>query len=890
MLTNTEIRGRCSILEDECRRLRKINEALMNRVEHCTDGGGSSFALFESNLLLHRQIKEHTSLLESINHDLQNQIVIRQKTENALKLERDFISAILDSADVMVIVVDKNGTLVRVNKTCQIAIGRETGELVGKPLDSLFTETRQYNEVKEIFDDVITGEYPYSWESEWEVRKGESRTISWSTTALTNDSGDVEFVISCGNDITEQKSAEETRRVAEQRYRDLIEFLPQTIYERDNEGNLTFVNSIGLKEFGYTIEEFKKGMKLTDIIAPRDIERVLSMVKEHNHNEVTSDELHMIRKDRSVFPAIVYSSPIDIQGENMARRGIVLDISNLREAEMKLNEYRNHLEELVEERTAELSRTIEKLEIEMSERRRAEKALRSSERKYRELVQNANSIILRVNYDGEITFFNEFAQKFFGYSEVEVVGKNIVGTIVPEWKNKATSFPNQMMDLFAHPDLHLFNESENLKKSGERVWISWNNRPIAFSGGQIEEILCVGTDITRRKKAEEALKESEMKYRFLFEDSPACSVIIGLDGAIIDINKGLLNSLNYNRDDLIWEKVVDFIVPEQKEIVANRISGYFKNISQPELDIGIISKSGSIRYLRFSGKSTMIKENELVTGVLISGVDVTKRKEMEELNRRQQEKLVQADKMATLGILVSGVAHEINNPNNFILLNSTNLLDIWKELIPVLNRYSENYGNFTIAGLPFNEIRDDVEPLITGISEGAERIRRIVHSLKDFARKDSGSMDQCFSINEVIETSIIIMNNLIQKSTDHFSIKLDKTIPHMRGNFQQIEQVIINLVTNACQALTDKSQEVEIISNNNPELKEIVVEVCDQGRGVAFEHRKHILDPFFTTKRDSGGTGLGLSISYNIIKAHHGELAFESGQSKGTVFRVTIPY
>lgn len=634
MNDSIDVELRCRELEEECCRLRKINEALMNRVEHCTDGGGSSFALFESNLLLHRQIKEHTCRLESINHDLQQQIVIRKKTENALKLERDFVGAILDNADVMVAVFNRRGIIVRVNTTFQKAIKLTREELVGRSLNALFTIPENYIKVQEIFDTVVNGQFPYRWESEWEICPGEKKTISWSTTALLNENDEVEFVISCGIDITEKKVAEETRRLAEQRYRELIEFLPQTVYERDQKGMFTFVNSVGLRTFGYTREELNNGMGLFDIIAPDDHEKARTILKGNSLCKVASVELNMLRKDGSVFPAIVYSSPIDMQDNNCkARRGIVLDISNLRDAEMKLNEYRNHLEELVMDRTAELSRTIEQLEIEMSERKR-----------------------------------------------------------------------------------------------------------------------------------------------------------------------------------------------------------------------------------------------------------------IENLNKRQQEKLIQADKMATLGTLVSGVAHEINNPNNFILLNSTNLLDIWKDLTPILSSYIRLQGSFTIAGLPFEDIQNDIEPLIIGISEGAERIRRIVQSLKDFARKDSGCMDQNFNINNVIETSIIIMNNLIKKSTDHFSVDLDTTVPEINGNFQQVEQVIINLVTNACQALTDKKQMIRIVSRNNQENKEVVVEVCDQGCGVATEHRKHILDPFFTTKRDSGGTGLGLSISYNIVKDHHWELTFDSEPGNETVFRITIPY
>jgi two-component system NtrC family sensor kinase len=254
----------------------------------------------------------------------------------------------------------------------------------------------------------------------------------------------------------------------------------------------------------------------------------------------------------------------------------------------------------------------------------------------------------------------------------------------------------------------------------------------------------------------------------------------------------------------------------------------------------------------------------------------------------QQQQLIQADKMASLGLLVSGVAHEINNPNNFIQLNSENLSAIWKDAVMVMDKYREAAGDFKLAGLPYREVREEAGPLISGISDGAERIKKIVQNLKDFARQDPGNMNQSIEINRLLESSVLILNNLIRKATDRFEVNYGKGLPEIRGNNQQIEQVIINLVSNACQALEDKGKAVVVSSGYDEAEKKVFVSIKDEGKGIPAEDLKRIMDPFFTTRRNTGGTGLGLSISYNIIKAHGGTLEISStpGQGTSAVFKL----
>jgi PAS domain S-box-containing protein len=397
------------------------------------------------------------------------------------------------------------------------------------------------------------------------------------------------------------------------------------------------------------------------------------------------------------------------------------------------------------------------------------------------------------------------------------------------------------------------------------------------------------TVILEREKAQTALRESETRYRFLFEESPSFSLILSMDGIIIDCNASICSSLGYTRTELIGRKALEFIVPEHGERVAYAMDMRFRGekVSE-EIDTPIAAKDGTTRYVNFASGTAHLYHQGAPYGILITGIDMTGRRHAEALARQQEKNLIQADKMATLGILVSGVAHEINNPNNLILLNSSNLRDIWKDLQVHVETYYNERGEFIIAGLPWAEVRSEIPTMLIGIVEGTERIRRIVASLKDFARKDPGDLDQVVDIGAVIEAAMLILGNLIKKSTHNFIFENSK-VPHVRGNFQQIEQVIINLVTNACQALTGNDQSVVITTGYEPASHRTTVRIEDKGRGIAQENINHIFDPFFTTKRDTGGTGLGLAITYNIVKNHQGDLQISSREGEGTVAMLWLP-
>ncbi len=396
--------------------------------------------------------------------------------------------------------------------------------------------------------------------------------------------------------------------------------------------------------------------------------------------------------------------------------------------------------------------------------------------------------------------------------------------------------------------------------------------------------------LLRRKRTEEALRESESRYRTLFESASDAGIIIK-DGLIVDCNLKALEMFGYTREEIVNHPPCDFSPPDQPDgarsgekkrgYIEAALDGQFQSFEWKYR-----KKDGTL----FDGEVSMGTIG-LSTGIhiLVMIRDVTGRKAAEKKARIQNEKLIQADKMISLGILVSGVAHEINNPNNFIMLNTPILKDAWASITPILEEYFHLGGDFLVAGIPYTEMREDLPELFTGISEGSERIKQIVNDLKDYARQDVPEMTGGNDVNRVLEKALSLLSNLLKSSTDSLKVVYGKGLPLIRANSRRLEQVLVNLIQNACQALPDPSRGIEIETGYDGESGRIVIRVRDEGDGISPEDMKHILDPFFTTKRTSGGTGLGLSISAGIVEQLGGTLRFESEKGKSTVAEILLP-
>lgn len=269
--------------------------------------------------------------------------------------------------------------------------------------------------------------------------------------------------------------------------------------------------------------------------------------------------------------------------------------------------------------------------------------------------------------------------------------------------------------------------------------------------------------------------------------------------------------------------------------------------------------------------------------------EIRQRERAENEMRQKQEQLIQADKLASLGVLVAGVAHEINNPNQAVMMGIQLLRKTWPNMRTILDTYYEREGDFLLGGINYSELREDITEHYKGIVESARRIDAIVQGLKDFARQDKADMTQIVNLNLVVKSSLILLDNMVKKATDNLRVDLSPRIPTFHGNAQRIEQVVVNLVQNACQALDDRGQAISISTDYDEVRQRVMLEVNDQGEGIPQENLAKICDPFFTTKREGGGTGLGLSVTSTIVKDHYGELEFHSEPGKGTTVRVLFP-
>lgn len=261
--------------------------------------------------------------------------------------------------------------------------------------------------------------------------------------------------------------------------------------------------------------------------------------------------------------------------------------------------------------------------------------------------------------------------------------------------------------------------------------------------------------------------------------------------------------------------------------------------------------------------------------------DVTKEKKME-------SQLIESHKLASLGKLVAGVAHEINNPNTFILGNIKIIKEAFTDILTILDEKSKQDSDLKIARLNYPVFKENIMTLVEDIYNGSVRMKKIVEDLRTFAKKDEGLLSDNIEINNLIENSIRLTKKQV-KDNIKIITDLGSHIPAFTGSISKIEQVLVNMILNASQAIEKEYGEIRIQTRYNEKKDCVCIKIEDNGIGMDEQIKSNIFDPFFTTKRNEGGVGLGLSISYGIIKEHKGNIQVNSEPGIGTTFIVNIP-
>jgi PAS domain S-box-containing protein len=397
------------------------------------------------------------------------------------------------------------------------------------------------------------------------------------------------------------------------------------------------------------------------------------------------------------------------------------------------------------------------------------------------------------------------------------------------------------------------------------------------------------TSARARREAEAALRENQENFRNLANSAQDAIVLMNHQGNISYWNQTAEEMFGYSSEEALGQPLHNLIAPKLPPEESRR--GHFHNRPgaygpiRETIELLARRKNQTELPVELSLSEARIKERWHSIWIIR---DISERKWAEEKERLHQHQLIQADKMASLGLLVSGVAHEINNPNSIALLNTPMLAKAWASVQPILEEHFREHGDFPVAGLDYSEMREQIPRLFQELEESSKRIRTIVKDLKDYARKDSAANLEPLDLNQVCRTAVRLTANLLKRHTDRFREVYHSPLPKILGHSQRLEQVVINLLQNSCEALADRSGAIALVTGITGDGGSVWLEVRDQGGGIPPEALKQLTDPFFTTKRNSGGTGLGLSVSAGIVKEHGGSMNFTSSET-GTTVTVTFP-
>jgi len=305
--------------------------------------------------------------------------------------------------------------------------------------------------------------------------------------------------------------------------------------------------------------------------------------------------------------------------------GVTLIIEDVTE----LTLYRQKLEQLVDERSNELKNINEQLINEIENHKKARIKLQKSEQKYRELVESANSLIIRFDTSGNIIFFNEYAENFFGYSERDLIGKNILDIFVPRMDSDGKKLIGHLQNFLKNPVKYEYNTCEIVKKDNSRVWISWTNKIIKNSCGDIIGILAIGQDITTLKQANDKHIASEQRYRSLYHDNPSMFFTLNSDGIIISVNTVGATQLGYNKEELIGQSILKLIYRDDHQMVLNQLQACLQIPGKLfHWEFRKISKTGRVLWVKEDARTQIGPDGH--EEIFIVCYDITDQKKVEE--------------------------------------------------------------------------------------------------------------------------------------------------------------------------------------------------------------------------------------------------------------------
>ena len=497
----------------------------------------------------------------------------------------------------------------------------------------------------------------------------------------------------------------------------------------------------------------------------------------------------------------------------------------------------------------------------ISDQKRLTKRLQESEKKYRDLFERIDQGISISTKEGKFIDSNPALLKILGYeSKDEFLRIDITRDLYVNPEDR------KEFQALIERDGYVKNyEVEFKKKSGEKIPILMTSHAIKNEKGEVIGYEGLNIDISERIRMEQELREKHGFLTNLLESSVDCIVVADMKGKVIFFNDAAEKLTGYRAEEVIGKfSIVKFYSLEMARDVMKKLrSDDFGGKGKLEnLMLTIYGKNND--EIPVSLSASIVYEGDKEIASLGIFTDLRERIRIERELQGVQARLLQAEKMASLGSMAAGVAHEINNPLAGILI---------------------------YASLLMEDFEDNNDPRVQDLKrivDEASRCKEIVKSLLEFGRQTESRFEP-MDINKAIIDGLFFLENQVLFHDIKIIKRLDSALPLIEGDPNQIKQIFMNMMVNAAEAMSERGGSLTITTGVNPDESSIFISFQDEGTGIPPEIQSKIFDPFFTTKKVGKGTGLGLSTSYGIIQSHHGDIEVESEVGNGATFTISLP-
>jgi PAS domain S-box-containing protein len=743
----------------------------------------------------------------------------RKRAEQAVREREAKIHRLVDANIIGIGITKGDGEVIEANDAYLKIVGYDREDLVAGRLRwrDLTPPDWQHRSAQALAEVESTGTFQ-PFEKEFYRKDGSRVPVLIGGAAFDEERHQlVAFVL----DLTERKHAEEAARRSEKELRDVIDTIPAMAWTAQPDGTNDFMNYYW-RDFTGTPSKDASGVGWQGSFHPADI------------------GTHVEKWRASLATGRPFENEARLQ---RARDG----------------EFRWFLHRAVPLRDE--NGNILKwygTSTEIDDRKRAEQALREREAKIRGLFE-ANIIAIFIgDIEGQVIEANDAFFQMLGYDREDLASGRVHRTKItpPEWRDRDARTRAELETLGRIQPF----EKEYWRKDGSRV-------PVLVGAAvfQPDRVVAFVLDLTERKRAEQALRESEEQWKAVFENNPTMYFMVDTGGAIVSVNPLGAEQLGFTVDELIGRPVQDlFHVEDRKAVTRNTAICFERRGQTMSWEARKIRKNGEVLWVREVAKVMLIKDRPVA---LIVCEDVTERKRVSDALREVEIELAHANRVATLGHLTASIAHEVNQPIATARNNAAAALRFLSADPPDLEEVREALGC---------------------VVNDTHRAGDIIHGIRAHIEKVP-PRNACFDINEAINELIALARTEVVEKGVRLRIRLAEGLFPVQGDKVQLQQVFLNLILNAVEAMNsiDGGPRELSISTERRGADEVLVAVRDSGPGIDPEHLERVFDSFYTTK--PAGLGLGLSICRSIIDSHGGRLWADANESEGAVFQFTVP-